>query len=108
MKNLLSIGFIANQRYLVVFSQRKCWIVQTNNPHEIVGIGIKDQNNCLYCLQTIILKETNNLKNLDDVDLWHKHMAHLSYQNLYFVKTTKGEWNANVGLIQLIISMMLN
>jgi hypothetical protein len=48
MKNLLSIGFIANQRYLVMFSQSKCWIVQVNNPHEVVGIGVRDKNNGVY------------------------------------------------------------
>ncbi len=85
MKNLLSIGFIANQRYLVVFSQRKCWIIQANNPHEIVGISVRDKNNCLYHLQTIILKEINNIKNLGDVHLWHKQMAHLSYKSIYFM-----------------------
>lgn len=68
-----------------MFSKRKCWIVQTNNLHEVVSISVREKNNGLYHLQTIILKEINNLENLDDIDLWHKHMAHLSYQSLYFM-----------------------
>lgn len=63
----------------------KCWIVHVNNCHEVVSIGVKDKNNGLYHLQTIVLKEINDLENLDDIDLWHKHMVHLSYQSLHFM-----------------------
>jgi hypothetical protein len=72
-----------------MFSQSKCWIVQVNNPHEVVGIGVRDKNNGVYHWQTILLKETNNLENLDDIDVWHKHMAHLNYQSLYFMSKQK-------------------
>lgn len=68
-----------------MFGQNKSWIVQADNLHEVVGIGVRDKNNGLYHLQTIILKEINNLKNLDDIDLWHKHMAHLNYHSLHFM-----------------------
>ncbi len=62
-----------------MFGQKKSWIVHADNLHEVVGIGVRDNNTGLYLLQTIILKKINNLHNLNYIDLWHKHMGHLSY-----------------------------
>jgi hypothetical protein len=44
VKNLLLVGSIAKQGYLIMFSQWKWWIVQVNNLDEIV----RDKNNGLY------------------------------------------------------------
>jgi hypothetical protein len=94
MKNLLSVGMIANKGHIVVFDSNKCFIIQNKDPDTIVVKNVKDPKNGLYKLQMHSIKsfeETQetyitkaNVKESTNMDqhqtlFWHKRMVHLHY-----------------------------
>ena len=79
--NLLSISQICDQDFMVLFSKRKCLIMNESGKKLISGVRTLD--NC-YGLVPDADIVCNSLR-LPNEDLWHQRMGHASYKHLSIV-----------------------
>ena len=78
-KNLISVGSLADEGHVVVFSHTYCWILDKD--HKIVVLGQRDPNNALYSIDHNIYAHATTIDTVSN--LWHYCFGHLSYQSLY-------------------------
>ena len=79
--NLLSISQIYNQDFMVLFSKRKCLVMDESGNKFISGICTL--NNC-YGLVPDNDIVCNRIR-LPNEDLWHQRMRYASYKHLSIV-----------------------
>ena len=79
--NLLSISQISDQDFMVLFSKRKCLVLDESRKKLISGVRTLD--NC-YGLVLDADIVCNNIR-LPNEDLWHQRMGHASYKHLSIV-----------------------
>ena len=79
--NLLSISQICDQDFMVLFSKRKCLVMDESRKKLISGVRTLD--NC-YGLVPDADIVCNNVR-LPNEDLWHQRMGHASYKNFSIV-----------------------
>ena len=79
--NLLSISQIYDQDFMVLFSKRKCLVMDKFGKKLISGVRTLD--NC-YGLVPDVDIVCNSIR-LPNKDLWHQQMGHASYKHLSIV-----------------------
>jgi hypothetical protein len=90
VKNLISVGKLADQGYLTLFDSKHCYVFDQNNPKRILLSGSRSHGNSLYRLHTSINGQrltdaTLSSFNLAEetprtiAELWHNQTAHLNY-----------------------------
>jgi hypothetical protein len=75
---------------IAVFGKAKCWILLANIPHKALAFGVQDAENGSYKLEASTLHKLQHkslslflIKQLSNVELWHKRMGHISFQRLH-------------------------
>ena len=87
-KNLISVEAIADTGYRIMFSSRKCWVI--DNKGIAIASGHRDPFNGLYSFQ----RKATALSSEHQVPveppprsftstLWHRRLGHLSYSSLH-------------------------
>ena len=79
--NLLSISQICDQDFMVLFSKRKCLVMNESRKKLISGVRTLD--NC-YELVLDVDIVCNSIR-LPNEDLWHQQIGHASYKHLSIV-----------------------
>ena len=79
--NLLSISQICDQDFMVLFSKRKCLVMNESRKKLISGVRTLD--NC-YGLVLDVDIVCNSIR-LPNEDLWHQQIGHASYKHLSIV-----------------------
>jgi hypothetical protein len=92
IKNLLSIGKLADEGYLTLFGPNQCWMFAKDNPRNLLLSGLRSHGNSLYRLHTSSVRPTKIARLKPCVtlsqavttpaELWHNRTAHLNYQSL--------------------------
>ena len=79
--NLLSISQIYDQDFMVLFSKRKCLML--NEPGKKLISGVRTLDNCFGLVPNAAI--VCNSICLPNEDLWHQRMGHASYKHLSIV-----------------------
>ena len=79
--NLLSISQICDQDFMVLFSKRKCLVLNESGKKLISGVCTP--NNCYGLVPDADI--VYNSIHLPNEDLWHQRMGHASYKHLSIV-----------------------
>ena len=85
--NLLSISWICDQDFMVLFSKGKCLVMDESGKKRLSGVRILD--NC-YGLVPDADIVCNSIR-LPNEDLWHQRMGHASYKHLSIVSKHKSD-----------------
>jgi hypothetical protein len=56
IKNLLSVGKLIDEGYLILFGSKHCWVFSKNDPRKILLSGSRSPGNSLYHLYTFSSK----------------------------------------------------
>jgi hypothetical protein len=94
--NLLFVGCISDQGYIVKFIKSIC-IITDMQAHTIVGKGHRLERRGLYILQaeSIANVEICNVEqslNIEKTLLWHKKLGHISFQTFYELSKKDFSW----------------
>ena len=81
MKNLVSVGALADAGHCILFLKQYCWIVDTDN--YIVASAQRDSQNGLYSFKPIAHALTVDY--INTTQLWHRRMGHLNHTSLQFL-----------------------
>jgi hypothetical protein len=79
--NLISIGNLANLRYVVAFSDEKCWVSNNISEKQVLAIRERELSNGLYWIN-IDDPIVNNIEAECAINLWHGRFGHLNYISL--------------------------
>ena len=94
--NLVSVGLLADEGHVIVFTNRKCLFLDNVQNKYIVVQGVRHKGNGLYQLGVSSRKpnsleanfvetlkdEANNVVTAKLIKLWHKRYGHLHYKGL--------------------------
>lgn len=95
-RNLVSVGSLADEGHVIVFTNRICLVLDNARNKQIVAQGVRHKANGLYQLGVTSRKtnsleassveiqkdEANNVVTAEEIELWHKRCGHLHYKGL--------------------------
>ena len=95
-RNLVSVGSLADKEHVIVFTNRKCLVLDNARNKQVVAQGVRHRGNGLYQLGVSSRKpsfmeansvetttdEANSSVPVEEIKLWHKRYGHLHYKGL--------------------------
>lgn len=95
-RNLISVGSLTDKGHVIVFTNRKCLVLDNDRNKQIVAQGVRHKGNGLYQLGVSSRKpnfieansveiptdEANSSAHVKEIKLWHKRYGHLHYKGL--------------------------
>ena len=81
-RNLVSVGSLADQGHVVMFTNKSCIILDNLKNRKVIGKGIRNKTNGLYQLGVNPVIEANHVASENEIKLWHRRYGHLHYKGL--------------------------
>ena len=103
-RNLVSVGSLADEGHVIMFTNRKCLVLDNIWNKHIVAQGVRHKRNGLYQLGGSSSKpnslqanyvetlkdEIKNVVTTEEIKLWHKRYGHLHYKGMSHLAEKKG------------------